>query len=76
MGGHSGIPVTLHRLKQLFVWKGMAAAVHAFVCSCPICQQAKPNRAKYPGLLQPLKVPDSAWQIISMDFIEGLRHSG
>jgi hypothetical protein len=76
MGGQSGIPVTLRRLKQLFVWKGMAAAVHAFVHSCPICQQAKQDHAKYPGLLQPLKVPDSAWQIISMDFIEGLPRSG
>jgi transposase InsO family protein len=76
MGGHSGVPVTLRRLKQLFHWKGMAKSVHQFVTSCTICQQSKPDRAKYPGLLQPLPVPDSAWQVISMDFIEGLPRSG
>lgn len=50
--------------------------VHSFVSSCSICQQAKPDRAKYPGLLQPLPVPDGAWQTISMDFVEGLPKSG
>lgn len=76
MGGHSGIPVTLRRLKQLFIWQGMNAAVHKFVKSCTVCQHAKPDRARYPGLLQPLPVPHSAWQVISMDFIEGLPRSG
>lgn len=76
LGGHSGIPVTLRRLKQLFIWKGMAKAVHQFVRECSVCQQSKPDRAKYPGLLQPIPVPDSAWQVISMDFIEGLPRSG
>nr|XP_051206440.1 uncharacterized protein LOC127321439 [Lolium perenne] len=76
MGGHSGIPVTLRRLKQLFVWKGMATSVHQFVKSCYVCQQAKADRSKYSGLLQPLPVPNSAFQVVSMDFIEGLPRSG
>jgi hypothetical protein len=76
IGGHSGIPVTFRRIKQLFSWQGMTADVHHFVKSCTICQQSKPDRAKYPGLLQPLPVPDSAWQVISLDFIEGLPKSG
>jgi hypothetical protein len=41
-----------------------------------VAQQAKPNRVKYPGLLAPLPVPEGAWQVISMDFIEGLPSSG
>lgn len=76
MGGHSGIPVTLRRLKQLFSWTGMANSVQKFVQQCVVCQQAKPDRSRYPGLLQPFPVPDAAWQVISMDFIEGLPRSG
>jgi hypothetical protein len=76
LGGHSGIPVTLRRLKQLFDWQGTMATVHKFVQSCLVCQQSKPDRAKYPGLLQPLPVPDAAWQVVSLDFIEGMPRSG
>jgi hypothetical protein len=54
----------------------MKASTHSFVQACLICQQAKPNSAKYPGLLAPLPVPEGAWQVISMDFIEGLPKSG
>ena len=28
LGGHSGIPITLRKLKQLFFWQGMAKSVH------------------------------------------------
>lgn len=76
VGGHSVVAVTYRRLKQLFVWAGMKSAVQSFVSACVICQQAKPDRTKLPGLLQPLPVPDRAWSVISMDFIEGLPSSG
>lgn len=45
------------------------------VKSCPTCQEAKPERVKYPGLLQPLQTPSAAWQVISLDFVEGLPQS-
>jgi hypothetical protein len=63
-------------MKKLFAWKGMKKAVHQFVKECITCQQAKPDRAKLPGLLQPLPVPSSAWQVISLNFVEGLPPSG
>jgi hypothetical protein len=76
LGGHSGAPVTYSRLKKFFSWPGMKAAVLAFVQNCDVCQKAKPDRSRYPGLLQPLPVPDAAWDMVSLDFVEGLPKSG
>lgn len=74
--GHSGFPVTLRRIKSLFYWKNMKAQIHTYVQECVICQRAKPDRAKYPGLLEPLPVPSEFWQMVTMDFVEGLPRSG
>lgn len=76
VGGHSGVSVTYHHLSQLFAWHGMKSMVYSFVTACEICQQAKPDRTKLPGLLQPLPVPDCARSVVSLDFIEGLPASG
>lgn len=75
VGGHSGILVTYQRVKQLFSWPGMRKDVQEFVQHCDICQRAKSEHVKYPGLLQPLEVPSQSWQVITMDFIEGLPKS-
>lgn len=53
----------------------MKTSVTEYVQACQICQQAKSEHVKLPGLLQPLLVPSQAWQSISMDFIEGLPKS-
>jgi hypothetical protein len=37
-----------------------------------VCQQDKYKNRKYLGLLSPLPISQSAWQDVSMDFIEGL----
>lgn len=39
---------------------------------CHICQQAKHELVHPTGLLQPLSIPQGAWQDLSIDFIEGL----
>jgi len=49
----------------------MKADVRKLVSSSQVCHQAKPDHSKYPRLLEPLPVPFSAWQIISLDFVEG-----
>lgn len=76
MGGHSGVPVTYSRVKGIFAWKNLKSSVQQFVEQCQVCLQAKPDRSAYPGKLQPLPVPRSAWHTISMDFVEGLPRSG
>lgn len=75
VGGHSGFPVTYRRIKHLFAWQGMKKQIQDQLKQCQICLQAKPERVKYPGLLQPLPVSPGAWQVITLDFIEGLPHS-
>lgn len=75
IGGHSGRDVTAARVKSLFFWKGMAKDIQNYVRNCDTCQRCKPDLAAYPGLLQPLPIPNKVWDDISLDFIEGLPHS-
>jgi hypothetical protein len=75
IGGHSGIQATYQRIKKIFTWPGLKGAVESFVQQCQVCQQAKHEHCKYPGLLQPLPIPEASWQDVSMDFIEGLPKS-
>lgn len=75
VGGHSGFEVTYKRIKTLFAWPRLKQSVKDFVSQCSVCQQAKHERAAYPGLLSPLPIPDGAWQMVTLDFIEGLPRS-
>lgn len=75
IGGHSGYEATYMRTKKLFAWPKMKQAIRDFVAQCSVCQQAKTERVHYPGLLVPLPVPEGAWQMVTLDFIEGLPRS-
>lgn len=75
VGGHSGITVTYQRVKKLFAWAGLKAAVEDYVKQCEVCQHSKHEHTKPAGKLQPLPVPTGPWQDISMDFIDGLPKS-
>ena len=48
------------RIKSLFAWPLMKQFVRRTVQECDICQRAKPERVRYPGILQPLPVPKHA----------------
>jgi hypothetical protein len=75
VGGHSGQKATFHIVKKLFCWKGLKHDVQQFVQQCQVCQQAKHLHTHPQGLLQPLPIPEGAWQNISLNFIEGLPKS-
>ena len=74
-GGHAGIQTTYYMIRSLFSWPQMKNDVHQFVQQCQVCQQAKSEHIKVPGLLQPLPIPEQAWQIVCMNFVEGLPKS-
>lgn len=75
IGGHSGVLATYHRVKRMFAWPKMKQSVTDYVSTCEVCQQAKVEHVKLPGLLQPHDIPPFPWHTVSMDFMEGLPKS-
>ena len=67
--GHPGIEKTLDLIRRSYFWDGMRRDVTHFVRTCPTCQQTKLFPRKPVGLLQPLPIPDSPWQTITVDLI-------
>lgn len=50
----------------------MKQDITKWVQKCEIFQRFNSEHVKTPGLLQPIPVPAQAWEVITMDFIEGL----
>lgn len=72
IGGQCGIENTYRRIASLFHWKGTREEVKEIMKTCDIFQRHKYDDDIFPGLVQPLKVPETAWISISMDFVKGL----
>lgn len=72
LGGHSGQTACLQRIKITFWWPGMKADVVDIIRGCEVYQWSKGEHVQYPGLLQPLAIPNQPWTDITMDFIEQL----
>nr|GEZ56092.1 hypothetical protein [Tanacetum cinerariifolium] len=75
VGGHSGVKVTTYIMSSMLYWKGMRKDIKKFFHGCIHCQRNKPDLAAYPGLLQPLPIPNKTWESISMDFSKALPRS-
>jgi hypothetical protein len=60
IGGHSGIAATYQRTKRIFHWPQLKKLVETFVSECPTWQRAKSEHCQYPGLLDPLPIPNMA----------------
>lgn len=71
MDRHSGVYHTLARVHLRFFWLGMSCDIRDFISSSLTFQQVKLISAKAGGLLQPLPIPTSIWEDISMDFVTG-----
>ncbi|MCO5567057.1 hypothetical protein L7F22_020742 [Adiantum nelumboides] len=73
--GHRGIQTTMKAIETYFYWPIMKGDIQDYVSKCVVCQKTEYDIGKQPGLLQPLPIPDSPWESISMDFIFGLPKS-
>lgn len=71
-GGHSGYLHTLKRVTHVLYWAGMLETIKRFVSQREICQRHKYSTLSLQGLLQPLPIPKSSWEAITMDFVGGL----
>jgi hypothetical protein len=69
---HPGSTKMYRDLKQNFWWTRMRREIAMYVSECDICQRVKASHLKTAGILQPLPIPPSKWEDISMDFIVGL----
>ncbi|MCO5571422.1 hypothetical protein L7F22_025162 [Adiantum nelumboides] len=72
---YRGIQTTMKAIETYFYWPTMKGDIQDYVSKCVVCQKMKYDRGKQPGLLQPLPIPDSPWESISMDFIFGFPKS-
>jgi hypothetical protein len=69
---HPGVTKMREDLKPLLFWKGMKEDIVNYMARCLECQQVKAEHRHPTGLLQPHAIPESKWEVISMDFIVGL----
>lgn len=60
-GGHLGVDRTFHRIRNVFIWKGMRHSIKKFVDSCVNCQRMKIPTKKSQGLQMPLPIPEAVW---------------
>ena len=72
LAGHPGKTRTIALVSRHYWWNTLNADITAYVASCDKCQRNKAASGKPTGLLQPLPVPESPWDSVSMDFITGL----
>ncbi|KAL8107545.1 hypothetical protein AgCh_024095 [Apium graveolens] len=54
---------------------GLKTDVSNFIKECTICQRNKVDHIHPLGFLQPIAIPEGAWESISLDFVEGLPKS-
>ena len=55
---HSGIQMTIGRVRKSFYWKGMLGDVRQFVENCEVCQMEKSDHQLAKGKLTSTQVPE------------------
>ena len=72
VAGHFGFKKTYDKLRRIAYWPNMAKETQLYVDSCEKCQRNKPSQERPAGLLQPLPIPGTRWETVTMDFMTHL----
>jgi hypothetical protein len=70
--GHPDYHKIIIALRSQFFWPGMKKDVADYIARCMECQKVKAKHRHPEGLLQPLPILETKWEVITMDFITGL----
>lgn len=73
---HGGYHKCYNRLATSHYWPQMSRDLKLYVSTCDICQKSKPRRHAPFGMLQPIPIPQRPFEVVSMDFIPELPHTG
>jgi len=74
-GAHAGWERSLASLRERFYWPSMRSDTIEYVRTCDPCQKIKHDRGARAGFLQPLEIPATPFDDISLDLITGLPNS-
>jgi len=75
IAGHPGRWKTLELVSRNYWWPQMSRYIGQYVSTCDLCLQTKPWRRSPVGELQPLSVPDTRWDTLSINFVVELPES-
>jgi len=75
IAGHPGCWKTLELVSRNYWWPQMSRYIGQYVSTCDLCLQTKPWQHSPVGELQPLSVPDTQWDTLSVNFMVELPES-
>ncbi|MBW0467018.1 hypothetical protein O181_006733 [Austropuccinia psidii MF-1] len=67
--GHLDQGKTLKHIKRDFHWSGINKIIKEYISSCQSCSRNKKIHHEKFELLEPLQIPSSPWNFLSMDFL-------
>jgi len=69
IAGHPGRWKTLELVSRDYWWPQMSRYIRQYVGTCDLCLRTKPIRQVPVGELHPLRILDSRWDMLSVDFV-------
>ena len=69
VAGHPGCWKTLELVSRNYWWPQMSRYIRQYISICDLCIRMKPIRQAPVGKLNPLQIPDSRWDTLSVDFV-------